>query len=75
MNGNVAICEVGATTYVVLSKAEDHNTYGELTVTTERMTLYPRCRTNLCRYNRFKLCYYVFTLRRRKSSRWARLHN
>jgi hypothetical protein len=64
MNGNVVISKVGATTYVVVSKAEDHNTYGELIGTTECITLYPRCRTNLGRYNRVKLCYYGFTLRR-----------
>ena len=51
MNGNVVISEVCATTYVVLNEAEDHNTYGELIGTTERITLYPRCRTNLGRYN------------------------
>jgi len=75
MNGNVVSSEVRATTYVVLSKAEDHNTYGELIGTTERITLYPRFRTNLGRYNRVKLCYYGFTLHRRKGRRWVRWHN
>jgi len=56
MNGNVVISEIGATACVVLSKAEDHVTYEESIGTTECITIYPRCRTNLGRYNGVKLC-------------------
>ena len=51
MNGNVVISEVGATTCVVISEAEDYVTYEELICTTECITLYPMCRTNIVRYN------------------------
>jgi hypothetical protein len=42
-------------TYVVLSEVEKHVRYGEFVVTTECLTLYPRCRTNWGRYNRVQL--------------------
>ena len=39
MIGNVVISEVVSLTFVGLSKAEKHVSYGELFVTTERLTL------------------------------------
>jgi hypothetical protein len=55
MSGNVVITEVDAFMHVVLSMAEKHVPWGELVGTTERMTLYTRCRTNWGRYNRVLL--------------------
>ena len=46
ITGNVVISEVDALSYVVLSKAERHLSYRELFGTRERITFYPRCRTN-----------------------------
>ena len=60
MTGNVVISEVDVLTYVVLSKAERHLSYGELVGTRERITLYQRCRTNRGRYNRVDLYVYFF---------------
>jgi hypothetical protein len=54
MTGNV-ISVVDAATYVVLSKAKEHVSYGDLVGTVECMTLYPRQCTNRCRYNLVKL--------------------
>ena len=39
MTGNVVIFQTDALTYVVLSKAEKHVTYGDLVGTTEFITL------------------------------------
>jgi len=53
MIGNVVVSDVNALMHVVPSKAEKHVPCDELVGTTECITLYPRCRTNLGRYNRF----------------------
>jgi hypothetical protein len=52
MTGNDVIYEVGALMYVVLSKAEKHVPYEELSATTEYLTLQTRCRTDRSRCNR-----------------------
>jgi hypothetical protein len=51
----VVISHVDALKYVVLSKVEKHVPYGEFVGTTQRITLYPRCRTNRGRCNRVQL--------------------
>jgi hypothetical protein len=44
MTGNVVISEVDARMYVILSKAVEHVSYGELVGTREYITLQTRCR-------------------------------
>ena len=55
MTGNVIISEVNALMYVILSKVEEHVTYGELVGTIAGVTLQPGCRTNHSCYNRVQL--------------------
>ena len=43
MTGDVVISEVDAHMYVILSKAEEHMSYGELVGTREYITLQMRC--------------------------------
>lgn len=51
MTGNVIISEVNALMYVILRKAKEHVSYGELVGTKEGVMLQPGCRTNRGRYN------------------------
>jgi len=60
ITGNVVISEVDALSYVVLSKAERHLSYRELFGTRERITFYPRCRTNWGCYIRVNLLLYFY---------------
>jgi len=47
MTGNVVVSQVDTLMYVLLGRAEKHVPGGgELVVTTECVTLYPRCRYN-----------------------------
>jgi hypothetical protein len=46
MTGNVAISEVDAPTYVVLSEVRKHVPYGQLVGTRGCLTLCLRCHTN-----------------------------
>jgi len=55
MSASVVIAVVDAFMCVVLSKVEKHVLYGELSGTTECITLYPRCRTNRGCFNMVKL--------------------
>jgi hypothetical protein len=59
MSANTVIAVVDTFIYVVLSKAEKPVLYGELIVTTECITLYPRCRTNRGRYNVVQLYFLI----------------
>jgi len=49
--GNVVNSELHTPMYVIITMAEKHMPYGKLVGTTECITLYPRCHTNLGCYN------------------------
>ena len=55
MTGNVVISEVDALMYVLLSQVEKYLSYEELFGTIGSVTLYPRWRNTLGRYNRVQL--------------------
>jgi len=54
ITGNV-VSEVDALMHAIISTGEKHVPSGKLVATTERVTLWTRCRTNWGQYNRVQL--------------------